>query len=171
MDCSLPGSSVHGISQARILEWVAISFSRGSSWPRNQTHDSYIGRWIFSFFLPLSHLGSSLKHIAKWKYQVLGAGVALIEPSVLQGHTVYVHQRHNCSIADMLLWDSEEGHILEAAWDFWVTHCLSSLAASHGWEPGGRTPLGRRCGLVPTEYHEIAVFSLPFLQETELQIN
>ena len=33
MDCSLPGSSVHGISQARILEWIAISFSRGSSWP------------------------------------------------------------------------------------------------------------------------------------------
>ena len=32
MDCSLPGSSVHGISQARVLEWVAISFSRGSSW-------------------------------------------------------------------------------------------------------------------------------------------
>ena len=31
MDCSLPGSSVHGIFQARILEWVAISFSRGSS--------------------------------------------------------------------------------------------------------------------------------------------
>ena len=33
-DCSPPGSSVHGISQAGILEWVAISFSRGSSWPR-----------------------------------------------------------------------------------------------------------------------------------------
>ena len=31
MDCSLPGSSVHGISQARILEWIAISFSRGTS--------------------------------------------------------------------------------------------------------------------------------------------
>ena len=31
MDCSPPGSSVHGISQARILEWVAISYSRGSS--------------------------------------------------------------------------------------------------------------------------------------------
>ena len=31
MDCSPPGSSVHGIFQARILEWVAISFSRGSS--------------------------------------------------------------------------------------------------------------------------------------------
>ena len=35
MDCSPPGSSVHGISQARILEWVAISFSRGSSLPRD----------------------------------------------------------------------------------------------------------------------------------------
>ena len=34
MDCSLPGSSVHGTPQARILKWVAISFSRGSSWPR-----------------------------------------------------------------------------------------------------------------------------------------
>ena len=32
MDCSLPGSSTHGIFQARVLEWVAISFSRGSSW-------------------------------------------------------------------------------------------------------------------------------------------
>ena len=37
MDCSLPGSSIHGISQARILEWVAISFSTGSSWPGSQT--------------------------------------------------------------------------------------------------------------------------------------
>ena len=34
MDCSLPGSSVHGILQARILEWIAMPFSRGSSWPR-----------------------------------------------------------------------------------------------------------------------------------------
>ena len=37
VDCSLPGSSVHGIFQARILEWVAISFSRGSSRPRDRT--------------------------------------------------------------------------------------------------------------------------------------
>ena len=44
MDCSTPGSSVHGISQARILEWVAISFSKGSSWPRGRTHTSCIGR-------------------------------------------------------------------------------------------------------------------------------
>ena len=42
MDCSLPGSSLHGILQARILEWVAISFSRGSSRPRDQTWVSRI---------------------------------------------------------------------------------------------------------------------------------
>ena len=41
MDCSLPGSSVHGILQARILEWVAISFSRGSSQPRDWTQVSH----------------------------------------------------------------------------------------------------------------------------------
>ena len=53
MDCSPPGSPVHGISQARILRWVAISFSKGSSQPRDQTHISCIGRQI-----PLSHQGS-----------------------------------------------------------------------------------------------------------------
>ena len=37
MDCSLPGSSIDGMFQARILEWVAIFFSRGSSWPRDRT--------------------------------------------------------------------------------------------------------------------------------------
>ena len=49
MDCDTPGSSVHRISQARILEWVAISFSRISSRlrdPRDQTHISCIGRQI-----------------------------------------------------------------------------------------------------------------------------
>ena len=40
MDYSLPGSSVHGIFQARILAWVAISFSRGSSQPRDQIQSS-----------------------------------------------------------------------------------------------------------------------------------
>ena len=55
MDYSLPGSSVHGISQAKILEWVAISFSRGSFQPRDQTCISCIDRWIL---LPLSHQGS-----------------------------------------------------------------------------------------------------------------
>ena len=42
MDCSPPGSSIHGILQARILEWVAFSFSRGPSQPRNRTQVSCI---------------------------------------------------------------------------------------------------------------------------------
>ena len=45
--CSLPGASVHGILQARILEWVAIPFSRGSPQPRDQTHISYIAGGFF----------------------------------------------------------------------------------------------------------------------------
>ena len=48
MDCSPPGSSVHGILQARTLQWVAISFSRGSSQPRNQTHVSCIAGRFFT---------------------------------------------------------------------------------------------------------------------------
>ena len=47
MHCSLPGFSVHGILQARIPEWVAISFSRGSSWPRDRSWVSCItGRYF-----------------------------------------------------------------------------------------------------------------------------
>ena len=46
MDCSLPGSSVYGISQAIILDWVAISFSRGSSPPRDRARMSCIDRWV-----------------------------------------------------------------------------------------------------------------------------
>ena len=48
MDCSPPGSSVHEILEARILEWVAIPFSRGSSWPRDQTRGSCIAGRFFT---------------------------------------------------------------------------------------------------------------------------
>ena len=48
MDCSLPDSSVHGIFQARILEWVAILFYRGSSRPRDQTQVSCIAGRFFT---------------------------------------------------------------------------------------------------------------------------
>ena len=50
MDCSLPGFSVHGIFQARVLEWVATSFSRGSSWPRDQTQVSCIASRHFTLW-------------------------------------------------------------------------------------------------------------------------
>ena len=57
MDCSPPGSSVHRISQARILEWVAIPFSKGSSWPRDGTCSSCICREVLYHE---HHLGSPI---------------------------------------------------------------------------------------------------------------
>ena len=60
MDCSLLGFFVHGILQARIQEWVAIPFSRGSSRPRDLSWVSCIGRQIL---YPLSHQGSSIYYI------------------------------------------------------------------------------------------------------------
>ena len=56
MDYSLSGSSVHGIFQIRILEWVAISFSRGSSWFRGWTRVSCIDRWILYHLHQLDHI-------------------------------------------------------------------------------------------------------------------
>ena len=50
VECSPPGSSVHGIRQARILEWVAISFSRGSAQPRDRTQVSHIAGRRFNLW-------------------------------------------------------------------------------------------------------------------------
>ena len=50
MDCSPPDFSIHGIFQARVLEWVAISFSRGSSWPRDWTQVSRIAGRCFTIW-------------------------------------------------------------------------------------------------------------------------
>ena len=72
VDCSLPGSSVQGILQVRILEWVTIPFSRGSSWPRDWTRVSCIAGGFFTvwatrklyFPLPISKSSpSSRTHI------------------------------------------------------------------------------------------------------------
>ena len=69
MDCSLPGSSVHGISQARILEWVAIPFPRGSSRSRDRTWVSCIAGGFFTNWAtretPLSSIDYTL-----WTYQL-----------------------------------------------------------------------------------------------------
>ena len=64
MDCTLPGSSVHGISQPKILQWVAISFSRASSQPRDGTRVSFIGRWI------LYHWPTRKAHSKHYLYEI-----------------------------------------------------------------------------------------------------
>ena len=73
MDCSPPSSSVHGIFQARILEWVAISYSRGSSWLRDRTRVSCIscfGRQILYHYhqsFPPIWQPSFYLQAGKWK--------------------------------------------------------------------------------------------------------
>ena len=84
-DCSPPGSSVHGASQARILEQVAISFSRGSSRPRKQTHlscISCIAKWILHHWAtwePQQLLGRCLKD--SWLLFLSPVSSSLVFPS------------------------------------------------------------------------------------------
>ena len=62
MDCSLPVSSVYGILQVRILEWVAISFSKETSWPRDQTQVSCIAGSFFTIW--------AIKEALYWIYKI-----------------------------------------------------------------------------------------------------
>ena len=76
IDCSLPGSSVHGILRVRILECVAISFSRGSSWPRSpilQADSLPLGKCYVLAYVPLnSYLEvSNFQWDAIWRWEVM----------------------------------------------------------------------------------------------------
>ena len=74
-DCSQPGSSIHGIVQTTVLEWVAISFSRGSSQPRDQTWVSHIAGRLFTIWatkvLTLTEWITTNhgKFLKRWEYQ------------------------------------------------------------------------------------------------------
>ena len=68
VNCSPPGSSVYGIAQAKMLEWVAISSSRGSSWPRDPTCISCIGRWILHHWATWEVLNLTLKGVFNTPY-------------------------------------------------------------------------------------------------------
>ena len=61
MDCSLSGSSIHGIFQARVLEWIAISFSRGSFRPRNRTQVSRIAGRCFTIWATREALSTCIE--------------------------------------------------------------------------------------------------------------
>ena len=78
MDCSPPGSSVHGIFQARILEWVAISSSRRCSQRRDRIHVS----WVFALagrFFTTEHLGSPCILHRVYQYYDLGIAIATLQ--------------------------------------------------------------------------------------------
>ena len=71
MDCNPPGSTVHGVSQARLLEQVAISFFRGSSQPSYQTHFFCVSCIAGKFFTPRAvgeaHLSHEASNEIKWQ--------------------------------------------------------------------------------------------------------
>ena len=75
MDCRLSGSSVHGIFQARVLEWIAISFSRGSYRPHNQTQVSCIAGRHFTVWATRSCINSFIKYlyvcICSWMHTLI----------------------------------------------------------------------------------------------------
>ena len=89
MDCSPPHFSVHGILQARILEWVAMPSSRGSSWPRDGTHGSYascICRQVLYYTTSATWEAPEelLVHIKWWLL------LSLYEAKPLNGSTDYI---------------------------------------------------------------------------------
>ena len=96
MDYNPPGSSVHGILQARILEWVAVPFSRGSSRPRDQTQLSCIAGRLFT----MEPLGKPTPSCS-FGFSALGKPVA--SPCLYyQGHVLAPWHSH-CVIRDKLL--------------------------------------------------------------------
>ena len=97
----LPGSSVCEIFQARILEWAAISSSRGSFWLRDQTHISCvscIGRWI-------------LYHCATYIFPQWGATASSLQPwdpNVREDYNIWIHvQWFGIQIVDLWFEDSQ----------------------------------------------------------------
>ena len=98
-----PGSSVHGILQARILEWVAILFSRRSSWPRDQTQVSHVAGRFFA-------IGTTKKNqfdpYSNWNNLLLSPGnldssLCFIQPCIL--HDVFcIYTRWTFLVAQMV---------------------------------------------------------------------
>ena len=87
MDCSSPGSSIHGIFQVRVLEWVAIFFSRGSSRPRDRTQIRIIGRYFTIWGTREENQNRSSNELGGRKEQEAGEAV-FPSPQVLGANSV-----------------------------------------------------------------------------------
>ena len=79
MDCSLPGFSVHGILQARILQWVAIPFSRGSSWPRDWIWISCTAGRFFTIWATREALNATNPCLS---FHVLASGILVPQQGI-----------------------------------------------------------------------------------------
>ena len=97
MDDSLPRSSVHGILQARILESVAIPFSRGSSWPRDQTQVSHIVDRFFTVWA-IREAPRILLWVAPNRCHQIGGS----KPAPQLAHTIFITSLEESGPATML---------------------------------------------------------------------
>ena len=127
MNCSLPDSSVHGILQARILEWVAISLPRGSSQPRDQTPVSVscIGGWVLYHQRHLGSPASGEQHFTMMQTH----RIACLMGSLLYSRFLFMG---DCTFAEMLSSQQELARFL-----------LNSLDTIYG--EGNGTPLQYSC--------------------------
>ena len=101
VDCSPPGSSVYGILQARILEWVAVSFSRGSSWPRDWTQVSCIAGRRFNLWATRE---------AHNCYQIYTYLFGVQSPRVFQKYfwkTIPLSNKNDWQYLNICLWQTE----------------------------------------------------------------
>ena len=115
MDCSSPGSSVHGISQARALEWISIFFSRGSSLPRNWTQVSRIaGRFSTSWAT------RDPKEFLKWLYKSTLTWTVCENQTVLYPH----HHLILCPLYFNHFSDYFNFHILNHSWSWACVYWL-----------------------------------------------
>ena len=117
MDCSPPGSSAHGIFQARLLEWVAISFSRGSSQPRDRTRVSRTAGkrftiWATRDFCILLYKTAILLNVCK-------------QHGILEKETA----THSSVLAWRTPWTEKPGRLQSMGWHR-VRHDWSDLAAA-----------------------------------------
>ena len=125
MDCSPPGSSVHGLFQARILEWVAIPFSRGSSQSRDRT-------WVYlhcrQFFTVRATIGSNEPRLSSAIYYIKWYLVGWMEKETAT---------HSSILAWRIPWTGEPGGLLSMGLHR-VGHDWSDLAAAAaaggGWK-------------------------------------
>ena len=131
MDYSPPGSSVHGIFQARIQDWVAISFSRGSFWPWNWIPISSVSCIAGSFF---THCATYILiyHICRWyqpnDWKRRGTKEPLNEKSEIVEWKSWLETQHSKNedhnLCPLTSWQIEKVKVEEV-----VTHCIFLAAA------------------------------------------
>ena len=133
MECRLPSSSVHGIYQARILEWVAISFSRGSSWPRIWTWVSCLAGRLFT----TEPLGKpTIKKVKEEHFLILVMSITFIFKIFLKNNFKFIFSIFGCPgslllCGPLLLWRVD----LLSSCSPWSSHC-GGFSCFRAWATG-----------------------------------